>query len=62
MSAPELLKAVAAKTSHSVLRNLMTLALPFKPAPDSRSEVLGGVMVVGLSAGLLLLMRFLLAN
>ncbi len=62
MSTPAMLKTVAAKTSHSVLHNLMTLALPFKSAPDNRSDVFGGVTVVSLSAGLLVLMRFLLAN
>jgi hypothetical protein len=60
-SAPELLKT-AAKTGHSVLHNLLALALPFKTAPDNRSDAWGGVMVVGLSAGLLILMRFLLAD
>ena len=55
-------EAAAAKTSHSVLHNLMTQTLPFKSAPDNRSDVLGGVTVVSLSAGLLVLMRFLLAN
>jgi hypothetical protein len=62
MDAPELLKTVAAKTGHSVLHDLMTLAPPFKSAPEIRPEILGGVMVVGLSAGLLVLMRFLLAD
>jgi hypothetical protein len=40
----------------------LALALSFKPAPDNRSDAWGGVMVVGLSAGLLILMRFLLAD
>ena len=62
MFPPEPLKTMATKTSHSVLNNLMTLALPFKSAPDNRSDVFGGVTVVSLSAGLLVLMRFLLAN
>ena len=62
MSAPELSKTVAAKTSHSVLHDLMTLALPFKAAPENWSKVLGGVTVIILAAGLLVLMRLLLAN
>jgi hypothetical protein len=62
MSAHEPLKSAAAKTGHSVLHNLTTLAPPFKPAPEIRSQILGGVMVVGLCAGLLILMRFLLAD
>lgn len=62
MPLPEIFKTVAAKTSHSVLHNLMTLALPFKSAPDYRADIFGGVMVVGLSVGLLALMRFLVAN
>ena len=55
-------KTVAGETGHRVLHNLMTLTLPFQSAPDNRSEVLGGVTVVGLSAGLLAVMRLLLAN
>ncbi len=62
MSTPAMLKIAAAKTSHSVLHNFMTLTLPFKAEPEIRADVFGGVTVVSLSAGLLVLMRFLLAN
>ncbi|HEY5346533.1 MAG TPA: hypothetical protein VIK62_09345 [Verrucomicrobiae bacterium] len=62
MSAHPTWKTVAAKTSHSVSHNLMTLALPFKSASENWPDVLGGVAVVGLSAGLLVLMRLLLAD
>ena len=62
MSTHSTRKAVAAKSSHNVLHNLMTLALPFKSAPNGGSDILGGVTIVSLAVALLVLMRFLLAD
>lgn len=62
MSVPEIIKPGFDKQSRGVLHHLMTPSLPFMPEPEIRSEILGGVTVVGLSGGILLLMRILLAN
>jgi hypothetical protein len=62
MSALEILKSTSRRASHSVLHNLTLLALPFRPEPAARAEIWGGVTVVSLSAGLLILMRCLLAD
>jgi len=62
MCASEMMKPGFGKASRSVLHRFITAALPFAPTPDTRFEILGGVMVVGLSTGMLVLMRFLLAN
>jgi len=62
MSTPEMMKPGFAKEARSGLHQFITNKLPFGPAPDARFEFMGGVIVVGLSAVMLFLMRFLVAD
>lgn len=62
ISDPEKTKPGLGKLSRSVLHQLFTTALPFARAPHVWSEILGGVMVVGLFTLTVVLMRFLLAD
>jgi hypothetical protein len=54
--------AVFSKVNRSGFHYLVTPVLPTTRAPEAGFDVLGGVMVVSLSAGVLLLARFILAN
>ena len=62
MSTPEMMKLGFGKETRSGLHQFITATLPFVPAPDARFEIMGGLIVVGLSALMLFLMRFLVAD
>jgi len=56
------MKTAAGKTSRSGCNHFIIAPLPFEPEPRKHFDILGAVMVVGLFAGLVVLMRMLLAN
>jgi len=62
MFARALMKTAAGKTSRSGCNHFIIAPLPFEPEPRKHFDILGAVMVVGLFAGLVVLMRMLLAN
>ncbi len=57
-----LMKTAAGKASRSGCHHFIIATLPFEPAPRKHWDILGVVMVAGLFAGLVVLMRMLLAN
>jgi len=62
MSAHKLMKAVFGNANRSGFHYFLTSALPVRRAPEAGFDVLGVVMVVSLSAGVVLLMRLILIN
>jgi hypothetical protein len=62
MSAHKLMKAVFGKANRSGFHYFLTSSLPVRRAPEAGFDVLGVVMVVSLSAGVVLLMRLILIN
>jgi len=62
MSARKMTKSVFAKAKRSDFLCFVTPAIPRDRALEAGFDVLGGVMVVSLSAGAVFLMRLLLAN
>jgi hypothetical protein len=58
----KLMKVVFDKANRSGFHYFLTSVLPVGRAPEAGFDVLGVVMVVSLSAGVVLLMRLLLAN
>ena len=62
MSKHEMVKAVFGRTSRSGFHCFLTSVFPMNPALEARFDFLGGIMVVGLSFGLVFLMRLLLEN
>jgi hypothetical protein len=57
-----MLKTSFGKAARSGCHNFLTLTLPFTRTPEAGFDILGGVMVVSLSAGIVLMMRLILAN
>jgi hypothetical protein len=55
-------KAVFGTANRSGLHYLVTPVRPMNRTPEAAFDVLGGVMVVSLSAGVVLLMRLILTN
>jgi hypothetical protein len=55
-------KAVFGKANRSDFLYFVTPVLPRNRTPEAGFDVLGGVMVVSLSAGVVLFVRLLLAN
>ena len=62
MSTHEMTKAVFGKADRSDFYHFVTPVLPRNRAPETGFDVLGGVMVISLSVGVVLLMRLLLMN
>jgi hypothetical protein len=62
MSKHEMVKAVFGRSSRSGFHYFLTSVFPMNDAPTARFDFLGGVMVVSLTVGVVLLMRFLLVN
>ncbi len=62
MPIDELTKAYAGKVTRSEWHHFISMALPFQRASAIRLEALGGVAAVGLILGVLVAMRFLVAN
>jgi hypothetical protein len=58
----KLMKAVFGKVNRSSFHYFLTSVLPVSRAPEAGFDVLGVVMVVSLSAGVVLLMRLILEN
>lgn len=58
----EMTKAVLSKVKRSGFHHFLTAILPVSRAAEAQLDVLGGVMVVGLSATVVLLMRLILIN
>jgi hypothetical protein len=58
----EVMKTVFEKANRTGFHHFTTPALPMKRGSEAAFDGLGGLMVVSLSAGILVLMRFLLAN
>jgi len=62
MSTREMTEAVFGKMNRSDFYHFVTPVLPRNRTPEAGFDVLGGIMVVSLSAGVVLLMRLILAN
>jgi hypothetical protein len=62
MSARNMTKAVCGKISRSGFHQFTQPARPPRRVSETGFDVLGGLMVVSLSAGIMALMRFVLAN
>ena len=62
MSMHKLMKTVFGKANRNGFHCLLTSVLPVSRASEAGFDVLGGVMVVSLSAGVVLLMRLILTN
>lgn len=58
----KLMQAVFGKANRSGFHNFVTPVRPMNRTSEAGFDVLGGVMVVSLSTGVVLLMRFILAN
>jgi hypothetical protein len=58
----KLMKAVFGKTGRSGFHQFLTSVLFINRSKEAGFDVLGGIIVVSLSVGTVLLMRFLLAN
>ena len=58
----KMMKAVFGKASRSGFHHFVISALPVSRSPEAGFDLLGGVMVVSVSAGVMFLMRLLLAN
>jgi hypothetical protein len=55
-------KTLFGKVGRSGFHWLLTPVLPRKRGPETKHDALGGLIVIGLSIGLILLMRFILAR
>ena len=62
MSKYEMVKAVFGKPKRSGFHYFVTPVLPMDRTSEAGFDFLGGVIVVGLSVGVVLLMRLLLAH
>jgi hypothetical protein len=62
MSKHEMVKSVFGRASRSGFHHFLTSVFPMHRTPEAGFDVLGGVIVVSLSVGVVLLMRLLLAN
>jgi len=62
MSKHEMVKAVFGKTNRSGFHHFLTSVSPMNRRLEAGFDVLGSVIVVSLSMGMVLLMRFLLAH
>jgi hypothetical protein len=62
MFARALMKTAAGKTSRSGCHHFIIAPLPFERARRNHFDIVGGVVVAGLFASALVLMRMLLAN
>jgi hypothetical protein len=62
MPTPKMMKTVFGKVNRSGFHHLVIPVLPVDRTPEAGLDVLGGVTIVSLSAGVLLLMRLVLAN
>ena len=62
MSTREMTKAMFGQVYRSDFYHFVTPVLPRNRAPETGFDVLGGVMIVSLSAGVVFLMRLILAN
>lgn len=58
----KLMKTVFGKAKRNGFHYLLTSVLPVSRASEAGFDVLGGIMVVSLSAGVVLLMRLILTN
>ena len=56
------MRAVFAKVDRSDFHRLITPVLPINRKPETKFDAWGGLMVVGLSAGMMVLMRLALAH
>lgn len=56
------MKTIFGTVKRGGFNHFITAPLPFRPAPAARFDAWGVVIVVGLFAGMLILMRLLLAN
>ena len=56
------MKSVLSKARRSGFHYLVTSVFRTSRTPEAGFDVLGGVMVISLSAGVVLLMRLILAN
>ena len=62
MPVDQITKAYAGKVTRSEWHHFFSVTLPFQRAAEIRLEAAGGVTVVGLILGVLVVMRFLVAN
>jgi hypothetical protein len=62
MSTREMTQAVFGEASRSDFYHFVTPVLPRNRAPEVGFDILGGVIVVSLSMGVVFLMRLILAN
>jgi hypothetical protein len=62
MAKHEMVKLVLGRTGRSGFHHFLTSVFPMNHAPEAGFDFLGGVIVVGLSVGVVLLMRLLLAH
>lgn len=62
MSTHRMTKAVFGKANRSGFHHFVTPVLAMNRRSEAGFDVVGGVMVVSLSAGVVLLMRLILAN
>ena len=62
MPIDQITKAYAGKVTRSEWHHFIGMALPFQRTSALRQEAAGGVTVVGLILGVLVVMRFLVAN
>jgi len=62
MSAHIVTKTVFGKAHRSGFHYFVTTVLPVNRTREAGFDVLGGIMVISLSAGVVLLMRLILAN